>query len=286
MGLASSQARLLSLTQRQHSVEHRAQYLQAQKLRLGMDSDAVYEKFVNALDSTKIQAKSFTADGKIMWTDANINNLMHTDTGYNNVQEVLFAQDINNGKVYIPEKFVRAYEASNDMYEFVENLGVIIEDRAAHYEEYENEFNSVNQNTYTKYNNQVLGEHYEDIYKAIQAAKGYIKISEEQAKNTSWLTNMIKSSQIILTKLNEEKDDLTNVAVSANVNVREVSNDKEIAKAEVEYETSLEEISDKETKITNQLNRLESERNAIETEIQSLKQVADDNIQATFKIFS
>ena len=42
MGMSASQARLLSLTARQHDVELRAQKLQADKLRLAADSDRVY----------------------------------------------------------------------------------------------------------------------------------------------------------------------------------------------------------------------------------------------------
>ena len=48
----------------------------------------------------------------------------------------------------------------------------------------------------------------------------------------------------------------------------------------------MEAINSKETKYNTQLNQLESERNAIQTEIQSLKQIREDNISSTFKLFS
>ena len=59
MGMASSQARLLSLTSRQHSIELKAQVLQAQKLQLANDSDAAYDNYVKTLDATKLQTKLF-----------------------------------------------------------------------------------------------------------------------------------------------------------------------------------------------------------------------------------
>lgn len=57
MGMSSSQARLLSLTARQHDVELKAQKLQAEKLQMANDSDRVYNTYLTALNSTKIQAR-------------------------------------------------------------------------------------------------------------------------------------------------------------------------------------------------------------------------------------
>ena len=62
MGMSSSQARLLTLTSRLHSIEHKAQKLEAEKLRLANDSDRVYENYLEKLDATKIQYNTLTAD--------------------------------------------------------------------------------------------------------------------------------------------------------------------------------------------------------------------------------
>lgn len=75
MGMASSQARLLSLTSRQHDVEWKAQKLQAEKLQMANESDSAYNTYMNALDAKKIQLKKVESDGSANFIDANYTNL-------------------------------------------------------------------------------------------------------------------------------------------------------------------------------------------------------------------
>ena len=97
---------------------------------------------------------------------------------------------------------------------------------------------------------------------------------------------MVKNAQVVLATFDNDKKELDNITASSNVGLREISNDREITKADSEYEADMEAINSKETKYNTQLNQLESERNAIQTEIQSLKQIREDNISSTFKLFS
>ena len=60
MGLASSQARLLQLTSRMHQIEYKAAKLEAQKLQMANESTRVYNDYLEALDSTKVQYKVLT----------------------------------------------------------------------------------------------------------------------------------------------------------------------------------------------------------------------------------
>ena len=56
MGMASSQARLLTLTARMHQIEYKAARIEAQKLQLANDTRRVYEDYLDALDMSKIEA--------------------------------------------------------------------------------------------------------------------------------------------------------------------------------------------------------------------------------------
>lgn len=551
MGLAASQARLLSLTARQHTVEGRAQYLQAQKLRLANESDRVYENYVNALDATSIQTKSYDSNGKVHWLDGSLNNLMRYDADNKSLGNIYYVQDINSGKLYMPTNLVNAYNSSNnDVFQFLNNIGIKYEkdvynneymdalrtvnayknegydtfpysqaqvetykslrsetlnptksstynnadelyklvsfsesttNKGVYYpsdktqysallaqlnnlkgttyytgtnktiidyisnfdvsgvfadtskasnisattnepdktlyvywdkakenekeneedkqqiddlmklkmllnggswkktsnifdpifgtnligeatttgniytddmqntlnaytgtnnanmgealvkmasdikdsetnkalttannnfqtfftsigttqEEFETKLSNYNtynnavadlstkdQTTYTKYEDDNLGPYYEQIFNAINAAGGCTEITTENAKSGSWLTNMVKNAQVVLATFDNDKKELDNITASSNVGLREISNDREITKADSEYEADMEAINSKETKYNTQLNQLESERNAIKTEIESLKQIREDNISATFKLFS
>ena len=551
MGLAASQARLLSLTARQHSVEGRAQYLQAQKLRLANESDRVYENYVNALDATSIQTKSYDSNGKVHWVDGSLNNLMRYDADDKSLGNIYYVQDINSGKLYMPTNLVNAYNSSNnDVFQFLNNIGIKYEkdvyndeymdalrtvnayknegydtfpysqaqvetykslrsetlnptksstynnadelyklvnfsesttNKGVYYpsdktqysallaqlnnlkgttyytgtnktiidyisnfdvsgvfadtskasnisattnepdktlyvywdkakenekenegdkqqiddlmklkmllnggswkktsnifdpifgtnligeatttgniytddmqntlnaytgtnnanmgealvkmasdikdsetnkalttannnfqtfftsigttqEEFETKLSNYNtynnavadlstkdQTTYTKYEDDNLGPYYEQIFNAINAAGGCTEITTENAKSGSWLTNMVKNAQVVLATFDNDKNELDNITASSNVGLREISNDREITKADSEYEADMEAINSKETKYNTQLNQLESERNAIKNEIESLKQIREDNISSTFKLFS
>lgn len=551
MGLAASQARLLSLTARQHTVEGRAQYLQAQKLRLANESDRVYENYVNALDATSIQTKSYDSNGKVHWLEGSLNNLMRYDADDKSLGNIYYVQDINSGKLYMPTNLVNAYNSSNnDVFQFLNNIGIKYEkdvynneymdalrtvnayknegydtfpysqaqvetykslrsetlnptksstynnadelyklvsfsesttNKGVYYpsdktqysallaqlnnlkgttyytgtnktiidyisnfdvsdvfadtskasnisattnepdktlyvywdkakenekeneedkqqiddlmklkmllnggswkktsnifdsifgtnligeatttgniytddmqntlnaytgtnnanmgealvkmasdikdsetnkalttannnfqtfftsigttqEEFETKLSNYNtynnavadlstkdQTTYTKYEDDNLGPYYEQIFNAINAAGGCTEITTENAKSGSWLTNMVKNAQVVLATFDNDKKELDNITASSNVGLREISNDREITKADSEYEADMEAINSKETKYNTQLNQLESERNAIKTEIESLKQIREDNISSTFKLFS
>lgn len=551
MGLAASQARLLSLTARQHTVEGRAQYLQAQKLRLANESDRVYENYVNALDATSIQTKSYDSNGKVHWLDGSLNNLMRYDADNKSLGNIYYVQDINSGKLYMPTNLVNAYNSSNnDVFQFLNNIGIKYEkdvynneymdalrtvnayknegydtfpysqtqvetykslrsetlnptksstynnadelyklvsfsesttNKGVYYpsdktqysallaqlnnlkgttyytgtnktiidyisnfdvsgvfadtskasnisattnepdktlyvywdkakenekeneedkqqiddlmklkmllnggswkktsnifdpifgtnligeatttgniytddmqntlnaytgtnnanmgealvkmasdikdsetnkalttannnfqtfftsigttqEEFETKLSNYNtynnavadlstkdQTTYTKYEDDNLGPYYEQIFNAINAAGGCTEITTENAKSGSWLTNMVKNAQVVLATFDNDKKELDNITASSNVGLREISNDREITKADSEYEADMEAINSKETKYNTQLNQLESERNAIKTEIESLKQIREDNISSTFKLFT
>src|SRR5574344_2557629 len=81
MGLSSSQARLLSLTSRQHDIEYKAQHLEAQKLQMANESTQVYQEYENALNATKVQVKQIGTDGSTSYIDATYKSM--TTNGYN-----------------------------------------------------------------------------------------------------------------------------------------------------------------------------------------------------------
>ena len=109
MGMSASQARLLSLTARQHDIELRAQKVQADKLRLANDSDKVYLNYLNALNATKVQYMHLNTDGSKCWSDATLatleNGVIPNYQGETSPTTYLI-QNAADGKVYITEDIV------------------------------------------------------------------------------------------------------------------------------------------------------------------------------------
>ena len=76
MGMAASQARLLSITARIHDVEHQAQSIQNAKLALATQSDQAYNDYVKALDATSLTLNALnTKTGETSIIAATFNNL-------------------------------------------------------------------------------------------------------------------------------------------------------------------------------------------------------------------
>ncbi|MBO6273561.1 hypothetical protein J6O48_12390 [bacterium] len=254
MGLAASQARLLTLTARQHSLEYGAQRLEALKLQLANESDKAYNEYLEKLDATKIKYRVVENDGSITYDDATFaklteNNFLFNVCGtvcksFDEVKQQLKDNgivDLSVGDSYtllstlISEGYVVIMEVSDDP-----NSGY----------EYKNgkiEYVDINDNVTTRELN--------DKFDTKDTEKAAYKVF----KDTS---------------------------VSTSTRVQEVSDEVGLKKAEAEYEANMNRINAKDARYDTELSQLETERNAIKTEIDTLKNVAKDNVDRTFKIFS
>ncbi len=61
---------------------------------------------------------------------------------------------------------------------------------------------------------------------------------------------------------------------------------KKLKKAEAKYEADMKRIDLKDRKYDTDLAAMETERNAVKEEMETLKTVAKDNVERTFKLFS
>jgi len=253
MGLAASQVRLLSLTSRQHSVEYEAQRIEAQKLALANESDQVYNTYLEALDATKVQYKVVSNDGSTQYNDATFAKLAEAGFLFN-----------VNGKVCT---------TLDEVKEQLKNDGVA---------------------------EITAGDSYSLLTTLV--SEGYVVLMEQQSDPESgyeYVGGQIKyTNPDTATTTNKALNDVDadsgkkyaykvfdDTSVSTSTKVQEVSDEVGLKKAEAQYEADMNRINAKDTKYDNKLSQLETERNAIKTEIESLQTVAKDNVDRTFKIF-
>ncbi|MBO7671794.1 hypothetical protein J6S88_00120, partial [bacterium] len=114
MGLSASQARLLSITQRLSDNELHSEILANSKMRLADESIEAKNKYIDALDSTKLQYVGFDGYGNADNVDLTFNSLML----YSEIKNQNILRNSNN-QVLISETDLYNYETSADMYEFV-----------------------------------------------------------------------------------------------------------------------------------------------------------------------
>lgn len=132
--------------------------------------------------------------------------------------------------------------------------------------------------------------YYMSLWTQITDAGGCESIDSQYASGvtgTEWFNNMVTSGQVTLFTLDDNEWQVTTIATSVGDNyLQEVNDEVKAKKAEVEYEHELDIINRKDTKFDLQLKKLETEENACKTELDSLKQVKNDNIERTFNLFS
>ena len=129
MGMSSSQARLLTLTARMHDIEHRAQKIEADKLRLANDSRKAYEEYLIALDSKKIQYKSIASDGSITFRDATMNIMQNAcipNYEGEHALKNLFLQN-QEGKIMVTPSVARkfgldSWDATTSMDDYIKDV--------------------------------------------------------------------------------------------------------------------------------------------------------------------
>lgn len=122
---------------------------------------------------------------------------------------------------------------------------------------------------------------------------GYHIPGDENMRNSEWLYNQLNSGEIFLTEQGE--DDIDNDGTLDWQNVSWASGDSSIttvkdttgvAAAEAQYETTMAKIQAQDNRFDLELKSIETEHQAIQAEMDSVKKVIEKNVDTTFKIFN
>lgn len=290
MGLSSSQARLLNLTTRMHQIEYKAAKLEAEKLQMANESSRAYEDYLFALETTKIQTKILKSDGSVSYKDIQ---------SYQDFIDAGFAIQFNN-KVY--HGLGTAYTLKDDpsvlvgssnrifvsQYQIDNNLCPGADEEGFYYE-------SLDGNMYYSQDKvSTVSKVSLDYAKLCHDAFG-ADIANPPTNVSEVITNLINSGDVTIVQKRADGtfptiDDTDfgdyETSVAINTGLREVNNESLLRKAEAEYESSMKKIDMKDRKYDQDLAALDAERNAIKSEIETLKSVAKENVDRTFKLFS
>ena len=335
MGMSASQVRYLTLTARIHDVENQAQRIQNQKLLLANDSDEVYQRYLDALDRTKMQVRQFDDDaGTSQMVDVTLDILYRESCSTLTNGYMLTGVD---GSLYLP--FTISEDACNSYESFEQVFANYLYDNASN--PVQQLHDNVQQTNYVKaiwrYINEqagtdmfnissgndtfpaeVDGTHIEIVsecdpsLKVLRHELIHCIVDTESEHDTNWLRDIIGygyanfqmlssdtsevsiSGHTVLDASSQELDDIESVklydfassTVSTDTQMGEVSDEVELAKAEVEYESDMKKINAKDKKYDTELSTLENQRNAMKEEMEGLKTVIKENIDRTFKIFT
>lgn len=108
MGMAASQARLLSITSRMADNELRAQIINNSKMRLATESSKVSEEYVAALNSATMMMSNYDTAGNSQYQKLSFNSLTNYSS-YNNQ----YALINTSGQILVSENEAQLYKDAN-----------------------------------------------------------------------------------------------------------------------------------------------------------------------------
>lgn len=116
--------------------------------------------------------------------------------------------------------------------------------------------------------------------------EGYIVLVKVVDKDNKRVENFTDGDLLKNLQGTEATSGSYEVNVATDTGLQEVTDEVDLKKAEAKYESDMRKINNKDAKFDTDLAALESERNAIKTEMETLKSVAKDNVDRTYKLFS
>lgn len=279
MGLSASQARLLNLTARMHDIEYKAQNLEAQKLQMANESKHVYKEYEDALNKQKVQFKQIGADGSATYKDASLQTLL--DAGYQ-------IKILNGNNWY---NFTGTTNTNaNEWNEFSTTISEFTLAAAGTTDRQPGTIITEGGKTYMLAETLKAGstnaKGYERI--AVGAAGTTDNLTKIDLNSTETLRNLVEAGFIVFQKPTYASgvQSFSEVNIATDTSLQEISDETELKKAEAKYEADMRKIDAKDKKFDTDLAAMEAERNAIKTEMDTLKTVAKDNVDRTFKLFS
>jgi len=126
--------------------------------------------------------------------------------------------------------------------------------------------------------------YYLKIGEAIKSGNYIVAENYKNVNNSTWLSEMLNSAYILLSKMDSDNN-VFEVNVATDTSLQEVSDETLLKKAEAKYEADMRKINQKDKKFDTELAAMDAERNAVKTEMDTLKSVAKENVDRTFKLF-
>ncbi len=204
MGLASSQARLLSITARLTSNEYESQQISNAKMRLATQSQEASEAYIAALNDTEYSYISFDSTGTALRNPLTVSTMYEYADGKN--QYILTN---SAGKVLLSNKDIQNYENSPNLESFLDKYGIKREFKTV---TLENAWNNVHTNLTQ---NALDWEYAVENYGYSQSSWAADKVNAQ----TEYLTALGEYKNII--KLQEDGEDVSNFEISVKQNKME-----------------------------------------------------------------
>jgi hypothetical protein len=112
------------------------------------------------------------------------------------------------------------------------------------------------------------------------------EFDQKHAEDTEWLFEQLQLANVFIQKYDVNKDVWEDYSYTSSSIFTTEDDDTNVAQAEAKYEYTMSEIQQKDKRFDLELDNINTEHQAVKTEMDSVKSVINDNVQKSFTIFS
>ena len=291
MGLAASQGRYLCLTARMSDLVYEGQQLSHQRLQLAKETQAVSNKYNDALNNTVMKCKTPGAENEQLLTYELITNqdpfnglCMRIVDLEGNVVVPVEQKTINT--ISTDDEGNEVQKSFASKYDFIKNYMTNLTP-----EEIE-EKNSLSMEELVEYyqanypDSGVTVSVQTNVNQALRN-QGEAFLFDENCTDPKYLQEMLSTGQWLLEQVStEEEDGWASTLWQGSSIISEVFDTTDDAAAEAEYDAAMADIQKKDKAYELRIEQVQTEESAVEKEIESVKQVIGKNIENGFKTFA
>ena len=126
-----------------------------------------------------------------------------------------------------------------------------------------------------------------NIFQKMSSAGYYVEDDETKTiKDNTWFEQELKDGNLQLEYYSAVEQKFVSTSIDSDSAIQEVTDEREIALVEQEYQMKLDDLEQKDNKYDLELRKLDTEHSALQTEYDALKTVIDKNVESSFKTFS
>lgn len=287
MGLASSQARILLLTARKSDLEYRAQAISQRKMNIAMQTQQLATDYSTAMSNRRMKFIYYAdgQSGKTLEEDLSYRGLIaegSTSAGD-------FLVKTTSGRFLITGDDTVVNQASG-MTQKQESMYVVAKKLAE-------ADGSINKYYVTKQDGNGNEQKYLNRAALIQAYQGQMEYVAG-ASNNSFFQSALRNGSFYLYQATNQQEvkqadgskittcDYECVSWSGLSSINDAYDTSDDAAAEADYEAKSLVLSNQDKMLDLELQQIETQHKAIETEYDAVKKVIENNIKVSFKIFS
>lgn len=282
MGLASSQARMLLLTARKSDLEYRAQMISQRKIDLSMQTEEIATRYSQATSNRKMYLVNGVLSGENESSNEKLSYAGLMATNNDATTGNFLVRLASNGK----------YLVTGESADVQMQYAMKIMERLARTEEggleaYTDENGSIDYNAlYNKYANRMYFDGYSTKSGEVESpAFTNADLFQEAIRNGSLYLYKadVPSGQTTDSALRVE---FKNTAWSSISSIQDKYYTEDDPAAKADYEAKTLTLSNQDKMLDLELNKIQTQHKAIETEYDSVKKVIEKNIEVSYKIFA